>query len=194
MVARADAAARTRSRIVQTAMAVHAEQGTTASWETIAQRAGVSTATVYRHFRSLDELVPACMEMIWTREQLSPTLGDSKRVFDGLELRGDRFERLVRASCPCYARAPGWLAVARAERDAHPALRAAIAQQQTAVRRLVDAALAGAPASTALKRTLRALVDFPFWQALVDTGMTPDAATEVVVRMVRTELGSNGIA
>lgn len=194
MGARADAALQTRQRIVDAAMAVHAEEGATASWETIAQRAGVSTATVYRHFRSLDELVPACMETIWTEEQLDPTPARARSVFAGLESRGDRFERLVRASCHCYARAPGWLAVARAERGAHAALQSAIDQEQTALRRLVDAALDGAPAGVALRRTLRALVDFPFWQSLVDTGMSAGTATDVVVRMVRAELSSNGIA
>ena len=194
MAARADAAAETRRRIVETAMAVQAEQGAAASWEAIARGAGVSTATVYRHFRSLDELVPACMERIWTREQLDPTPREARRIFDGLESRGDRFERLIRASCHCYAKAPGWLAVARAERDGHPALQEAIARQQGAVRRLVDAALDGAPVGTQLKRTLRALVDVPFWQSLVDTGMPSGAATDVVVRLVRAELSSGGIA
>src|SRR5690348_8683947 len=62
MGARADAAARTRRRIVDAAMEVQASEGAAASWEAIARRADVSTATVYRHFRSLDELVPACVE------------------------------------------------------------------------------------------------------------------------------------
>ena len=194
MGARADAAAHTRRRIVDTAMAVQAEEGAAASWDAIALRAGVSTATVYRHFRSLDELVPACMETIWDREQLDPSPAAARRVFEGLDRPSERFERLVRASCHCYAKAPGWLAVVRAERAAHPALQRAIARQQTAVRRLVDAALGAAQANTSLKRTLRALVDLPFWQSLVDTGMAPGAATDVVVRMVRAELSNNGIA
>ncbi len=193
MGARANAAAHTRRRIVDAAMEVQAIEGATASWEAIARRADVSTATVYRHFRSLEELVPACVETIWTPDELAPTEEEARRVFEGLDGPGDRFERLVRGSCHCYARASGWLAVARAEREAFPALRTATERQTSAIAALVEAALGGAQVAQDAKRTLRALVDFPFWRSLVDTGMTHDEATDVVVRMVRDELLRNGL-
>jgi len=194
MGARAQTAARTRGRIVAAAMEVQAREGAAAGWEAIARRADVSTATVYRHFRSLEELVPACLETVWTPEQLAPTEEDARQVFAGLERAGDRFEQLIRGTCHCYGKAPGWLTVVRAEREAFPALRAAGERQTRALAALVAAALGGAEIAPEAERTLRALVDFPFWQSLVDAGLSPDAATDVVVRMVRDELDRNGIA
>src|SRR5438552_15646145 len=51
----------TRKRIVDAAIALHAEKGAVGtSWPDIAKRADVALGTVYRHFPSLDQLVPAC--------------------------------------------------------------------------------------------------------------------------------------
>ena len=61
MTRRASAAAQTRQRIIEATRALHGEQGIAAtSWDQIAARAGVGVGTVYRHFPSLDELIPAC--------------------------------------------------------------------------------------------------------------------------------------
>src|ERR687890_249729 len=63
MTRRASAAAQTRRRIIDATRALHTEQGIAAtSWDEIAARAGVGVGTVYRHFPSLDELIPACGE------------------------------------------------------------------------------------------------------------------------------------
>ena len=64
MTSRASAVAQTRRRIIDATRALHTEQGIAAtSWDDIAARAGVGVGTVYRHFPSLDELVPACGEI-----------------------------------------------------------------------------------------------------------------------------------
>jgi AcrR family transcriptional regulator len=194
MASRAEQAGQTRARIVAAAMDLQAEQGTHASWEEIARRAEVSTVTVYRHFRSLGELVPACLETIWTREQLEPTPERARGIFADLKRRDERFERLVRASCDCYAKAPAWLAMTRAERAGVPEMREATARQQEALRRLVRAALGDAEVDRRVERILRALVDFPFWQSLVDAGMSARQAADTVVEMVRSELRRHGIA
>src|SRR3981081_3815357 len=53
--------AETRRRIVDAAIALHAEKGVLgATWPDIAKRADVALGTVYRHFPGLDQLVPAC--------------------------------------------------------------------------------------------------------------------------------------
>jgi AcrR family transcriptional regulator len=50
-----------KARIAAAAAQLHAEQGALAtSHAQIAQRAGVSLPTVYKHFPTLDELIPAC--------------------------------------------------------------------------------------------------------------------------------------
>ena len=64
MSRRAAAVAQTRKRIVDATLELHGEQGIAAtSWDDIAARAGVGVGTVYRHFPSLDELVPASGEI-----------------------------------------------------------------------------------------------------------------------------------
>ena len=56
----------TRQRIVEATLALHAEKGIFGtSWQDIAHRADVSVGTVYKHFPSLDELVPACGELMY---------------------------------------------------------------------------------------------------------------------------------
>ncbi|HET8951451.1 MAG TPA: helix-turn-helix domain-containing protein, partial [Solirubrobacteraceae bacterium] len=59
MSKRAAAAGLTRRRIVDATRELHTERGIAGtSWDDIAARAGVGVGTVYRHFPSLDELVP----------------------------------------------------------------------------------------------------------------------------------------
>src|SRR2546423_15322144 len=61
MTRRAAANAETRRRIVDAAIALHAEKGVLGtSWPDIARRADVALGTGYRHFPSRDQLVPAC--------------------------------------------------------------------------------------------------------------------------------------
>src|SRR5437588_12950422 len=61
MTRRAAANEDTRRRIVDAAIALHAQKGVLGtSWPDIAKRADVALGTVYRHFPSLDQLVPAC--------------------------------------------------------------------------------------------------------------------------------------
>ncbi|HWM08394.1 MAG TPA: helix-turn-helix domain-containing protein, partial [Solirubrobacteraceae bacterium] len=77
MTRRASTAAQTRQRIVDATLELHGEQGIAAtSWDDIAARAGVGVGTVYRHFPSLDELIPACGDI--TRQVLA--LPDPARV------------------------------------------------------------------------------------------------------------------
>ncbi len=58
---REESFAQTDRRIVAAAIGLHAERGVVdTSWQDIAERADVSPVTVYRHFRSLSELIPAC--------------------------------------------------------------------------------------------------------------------------------------
>ena len=55
----------TQSRIVRAAKTLHVDQGVQGtSYFEIAQKAGVAQATVYRHFPSLADLIPACASSI----------------------------------------------------------------------------------------------------------------------------------
>src|SRR5581483_4217464 len=125
-----------------------------------------------------------CMGRVF--ENGMPTPAEAGSIFAGLDSLGDRFERLIRESCRCYGLAPGWLNVARG------APSAATREQVDAVGVLVRAA-AGRPLGGEAEAVLRALVDFPFWHSLCEAGMTPQAATDAVVAIVREQLRRRGL-
>ena len=68
MTRRAAAREETRRRIVEATAKLHGERGVFGtSWRDIAGEADVSVATVYSHFPSLDELIPACGQLVMER-------------------------------------------------------------------------------------------------------------------------------
>src|SRR5688500_12570201 len=105
MSKRAAAVAQTRQRIVDATLELHGEQGIAAtSWDDIAARAGVGVGTVYRHFPSLDELIPACGEI--TKQVVA--LPDPSRLpalFEDATEPAERIARLVRETFAIYERA-----------------------------------------------------------------------------------------
>lgn len=192
MAARADAVARTREVIVDAARDLHAERGLSAtSWEDIAERAGVSTATVYRHFPSLAELVPACARTVFDLIQpLTPEQASAR--FDTLERASDRFEQLVRYSAHCYEAGAGWLHAAHRERDFVPELDAALAVIEGSLRALVTGA-ARRRLAKADHGVLFVLCDFPMWWSLGAAGLPARAVQDAMVRLVHTEVARIGL-
>jgi AcrR family transcriptional regulator len=187
MGARAEAVARTRSRIVEAAKALHAERGVQATnWEEIAEAAGVSTATVYRHFPSLTELVPACARSVFDLIR-PPTVEEARPQFAALATPEERLEHLVRASCHCYRQGEGWLHAAHRERDFVPELDAALRIIEDTLAILIEAAV-GRRLREPARSTLFVLCDFPFWKDLVDRGLSARRGEETAVRLVRAEL------
>lgn len=190
MTARAVSAAATRDRIVDAAMALQAERGALGTgWDDIAARAHVSTATVYRHFPSLDELIPACAETVFHIAGL-PTPEQAERIFDGLDDPMARLERLIRGTCDCYSKSEGWLHAARRESDLIPAMQRAVDVQERSIEALARAAVGRSVG----KRTLQvvvALIDFPFWKSLKVAGLSDRAATDAVVDLVREHLAKD---
>lgn len=124
-------------------MELHAEKGAVATnWEDIAHRAGVAPATVYRHFPSLEELIPACARTVFdaisiiTEEQV-------EQIYAGAGSPWQKLERYIRGTCDCYARGDGWLHAARREADLIPAMNRAVEVQDKSNVVLVRAAFAG---------------------------------------------------
>jgi AcrR family transcriptional regulator len=192
MSSRAEAKERTRASIIRAARDLHAEHGLTATgWDDIAQRAGVSTATVYRHFPSLTELVPACARTVFDIIQ-PPTLEQAAGTFASLRLASERFEQLVRFSCHCYEAGSDWLHAAHRERDFFPELEQALDIIEDSLRVLVTAA-AGRELSDDEHRVLYVLCDFPIWWSLVDAGDTPGTAEATVVRLTLAEVERMGL-
>src|SRR5260370_33496545 len=132
----------TRSRLVGAGMALHAEKGALATnWEDIAARAGVAPATVYRHFASLDQLVPACAQTVFDAIGIDVLNAHQiERLYAGAGSPSERLERYIRGTCDCYARGAGWLQAARRQADRIPAMSQAVQGQGKRTEPLVRAA------------------------------------------------------
>ena len=189
MTARKQALQETRQRIVEAAIALHGQRGVVATnWEEIAERAGVSTATVYRHFPSLEELVPACARTAFEAGARLPTPEQAAAAFATLPDSRQRLAHLIRESCHCYELGSDWLAAARREARAVPALDRSVRLQEKGLRVLIQAATEGVPADPPTLRVLQALIDFPFWKALIDAGIARDKVPLVIADLVQSRL------
>lgn len=165
----------TRRRIVEAAVRLHARRGAVrTTWDDIAAEAGVSRATVYHHFPSLSELVPACAQMAFELAAI-PSRDEALERFAALPTPERRLEQFIRETCGCYAGGAIWLRAAWRERELVPEMGAAVRRLQRGLRVLLGAALDGASVRDDSMRALEALLDFPFWDALHSAG-TPRAA------------------
>lgn len=193
MRARAASAEATRERVVDAAMGLHAARGVrTTSWQDIATEAGVSTATVYRHFPASSDLIRACARRVFDLVR-PPTIEEASTQFALIDDAADRFAHLARESAHCYQRGEGWLHAAHRERDFDADLEAAVALIQGTLHVLVEAA-ARTRLDSAAHATLFTLCDFPFWKALVDRGLSYPAAERTLIDVVRSEVVRNGLS
>ncbi len=178
---REEAFVATGSKILEAAKELHVDRGVIAtSWRDIAERAGVSPVTVYRHFRSLTDLIPACAKSFV--ESVEPISEDeAKAAFAELDSSGQRLERLVLDDCACYQRGRGWFHAAIREADLVPELGEVVRSQQATMRTLIRAALAGHRPPEALVSALVAVIDFPFWHSLVEAGVAEEEAPSVML-------------
>jgi AcrR family transcriptional regulator len=180
MTRRASSAAQTRRRIIDATRELHGEQGIAAtSWDDIAARAGVGVGTVYRHFPSLDELVPACGE-ITMQVIAAPDAAAVRSLFDGVDSGAERIERLVREAFAIYERGAPQLRAIRNERDVHPSVAEAGEEVEASLTALIDAAVE--PSED--RAVVRAMIDLGTWQALRDQGLGPAEAVDAVSRML----------
>jgi AcrR family transcriptional regulator len=180
MSRRAESAARTRRRIVDATRELHTERGIAAtSWDDIAARAGVGVGTVYRHFPTLDELVPACGELSAEIVAL-PHPGEAPDRFAGLTTTAERIRRLVAEAYAIHERGAPELHAARREPGAHSSVAAFADAYEVSLAALVDAA--GVPAQA--RPVVRAMVDLNTWQALRDQGLSTAEAAEAVAAML----------
>ena len=172
MSKRAAAAAETRKRILAATLELHGEQGIGAtSWDDIAARAGVGVGTVYRHFRSLDELIPACGEVAM-RVVAMPDPSTMPALFEHAATPAERIEQLVRETFAIYERGAPQLRAIRRESDVHPRVAADRAAFDSALSALVDTALEPLDVTPQDRAVARALVDLHTWEALRDQGLT----------------------
>ena len=182
MSRRASAVAQTRKRIVEATRELHGEQGIAAtSWDDIAARAGVGVGTVYRHFPSLDELIPACGEISMQVIAL-PDPQDVPPLFEGLDTPAERIERLVGEVFAVYERGAPQLWAMRNEPGVHPGVARSGEEVEASLTALVDAAVAKD------QKVVRAVIDLGTWQALRDQGLDPEEAVDAVSRLLAAQV------
>jgi AcrR family transcriptional regulator len=184
MTRRASAVAQTRQRIIDATRALHTEQGIAAtSWDDIATRAGVGVGTVYRHFPSLDELIPACGEISMQVVAL-PEPQHVPALFDGIDTPAERIERLVREVFAVYERGAPELRVVRNEPEVHPSVSELGEEVEALLTALVDAAVEPLGITPADRAVVRAMVDLDTWQALREQGVAPEETADAVSQML----------
>jgi AcrR family transcriptional regulator len=177
---RNEAVEETRRRIVDATVFLHGEQGIVAtSWEEIAKRADVALATVYRHFPTLDELVPACGEQV-AAIMKPPTPDTARGLFSSTQSQAHRIKLLVKELFEFYDRGRIFLNVAL--RDAHqvPALAEWVTGWESARKEIVEEALRPEGADESTARTILALTDFRVWQSLADQNVATEEAIEMI--------------
>jgi AcrR family transcriptional regulator len=185
MSKRAAAAGETRRRIVDATRALHTEQGIAAtSWDQIAARAGVGVGTVYRHFPTLDELVPACGEVSMQVVALLSPASAAER-FEGLDAAA-RLARLVADVFAIYERGAPELHVVRREPEAHPSVAELNITLEAVLAAFIDAALPGA--SRTDRAVIRAMLDLDTWQAMRTAGLDAAETTGAVTAMLTARL------
>jgi AcrR family transcriptional regulator len=141
--------------------------------------------TVYRHFPTLDELVPACGAV--SMEVIALPVA-AAALFEEAGNLTDRIERLVREAFAIYERGAPELHVIRNEPGAHPSVAEAGEALEASLEGLIDAA--GIPRED--RAVVRAMIDLGTWQALCDQGLGPEEAVDAVGQMLAARLGSAG--
>ncbi len=177
---RAEQVDETRQRITEAAVRLHTTVGpanTTISG--VAEEAGVTRLTVYRHFADLDALFVACMGH-WNATNPGP----DAEAWAAIEAADERATQGIRELYAWYAGRGDELYPIFRDQAAMPA------SAQTAMAELFEAyavAIDGpdAPPGSVRAAVIRHLVDFWTWRSLVvEQGLQPDQAADAAVSML----------
>ena len=177
---RRQAAEATRQRIVDATFEVHGEQGIAAArLDDIANRAGVSIGTLYRHFPTYEALVNACGAQ--TFEDVPPPNGaEAETALAGVPRGPERTRRLVDRVLGFYEQTGPMVEVVRRDSGQLPFLTQWVEQLDAGIDAWVHEALDDQPPS--VRRVARALVDHRTWTALSEQGVKD--VRDVVVALV----------
>jgi AcrR family transcriptional regulator len=190
MSKRQRAAEDTRQRIVDATVALHTEKGIFGtSWQDIARRADVSVGTVYKHFPSLAELVPACGALLMERTR-PPAPEDGPRIVGDAVGVEARLRRVADALFAFYERAGGSLKLDAREREL-PAVREWETYLQATVTALVECALLPVKPRPGAVRLIGALFDPATYDAMRMRGIKSTQAPETVAAMAACWLASD---
>lgn len=189
MSKRALAVEATKRRILEATMHLHGEKGVLGtSWEDIAERAELAPATVYRHFPTLDELVPACGAVTLDLLDL-PSAERATELLRGAHSKRERVARLVGELFSIYERRERVFWAVRRDRGSVPALQEGHERIEESLEELREAALGPLGLSAPQRATVAALTDYESWKALRARGLTgteaAEAATAVLAAWLR---------
>jgi AcrR family transcriptional regulator len=169
----------TRRRILEATLALHAEKGIFGtSWQDIARRADVSVGTVYKHFPSLDELVPACGELMYAIIR-PPSLEDAPQIFTEANSLEERLERLVFELFDFYDRGAPYIETDFQERRL-PAVAEWEAYMRATIAGLVREALVSAEPDERMVQAVSALLDFSTFKSFLEREIPKDQAAKTI--------------
>ena len=181
-------AAATRRRIVEATLKLHGEKGIFGtSWADIAQEANVAVGTVYRYFPSIEELVPACGELLMERTQ-PPSPNDIEAILGEAADPVERLHRVADTVFGFYVRGGKSLESDLREREL-PAVREWEEYLRQMVREFVLEALRDVAEPTEAKEHLSFLFDVPTFNAMRVRGLSPEQAAETVTGLAARWLG-----
>ena len=173
----------TRQRILEATLALHSEKGILGtSWQDIARRADVSVGTVYKHFPSLDELVPACGELMYAITR-PPSLEDAPEIFAGADSLEERIERLVSELFGFYERGAPYIESDFQERQL-PIVQEWEAHMRAAIAGLAREALLPVGPDEETVQVLSALVDFSTFKSFMDRDIQKTQAQEIMNEVI----------
>lgn len=166
MTRRAAAREETRRRIVEATAKLHGERGVLGtSWQDIAREADVAVATVYKHFPSLAELLPACGALVMERAR-PPRPERAAELLAGTRGVAERLRRVADELFAYYERGGAHLEVDVRERNELPGMREWEERQRAMVAAFVREALRPAGAAAGTVRLASAFLDLPAYRAL----------------------------
>jgi len=188
MARRAAARNDTRNRIVEATVKLHGEKGVLGtSWQDIAREADVSVSTVYAHFPSVEELLPACAQLVMSRVRPPSASSADEIVGDATSTR-ERLKRVARELFAFYERGGPHIEVDIREREL-PGMREWEESQRATVAALVRAALDREQPDAASVQLVSAFFDLATFKALRIRGVSTKRAAEAVAEAALGLLG-----
>jgi len=179
MSKRALARAETQRRIIEATAKLHGQNGVLGtSWQDIAKEADVSVATVYAHFPSLDELLPACGALVMERVR-APTPESATEIIGDAQSLKERFERVATELFNFYERGGPHIEVDVRERQL-PGMREWEAYLVDTVTAFVREASAQEATNARTVQLVSAFFDLSTFKALRNRGVGPRAAAKTV--------------
>jgi AcrR family transcriptional regulator len=183
MKKRTAAVADTRQRILEATVKLHGKNGIfVTSWQDIAREADVAVGTVYKHFPSLEELVPACGELLMMRIR-PPSPEDADIIIGEATEPVERLRRVAKELFAFYERGGSHLESDLREREL-PAIREWEEFLRAMTSHFVRVALTERNLCEGEVQAISVLLDFSTYSAMRVRGITTEQAVEQAAAMI----------